>query len=40
MALRADCYQVLWDAILDGDGDLTMYIGHRIILPSTFIGGP
>ena len=38
-ALRADCYQDLWDAILDGDGDPNN-IGHRIILPSAFIGGP
>ena len=38
-ALRADCYQDLWDAILDGDGDPNS-VGHRIILPSTFTGGP
>ena len=38
-ALRADCHQDLRDAILDGDGDPNN-IGHRIILPSTFTGGP
>ena len=38
-ALRADCYQDLRDAILDGDGDPNN-VGRRIILPSTFTGGP
>ena len=38
-ALRADCYQDLWDAILEGDGDPNS-VGRRIILPSTFTGGP
>ena len=38
-ALQADCYQDLRDAILDGDGDPNN-VGHRIILPSTFTGGP
>ena len=38
-ALRADCYQDLRDAILDRDGDPNN-VGHRIILPSTFTGGP
>ena len=38
-ALRADCYQDLRDAILDGDGDPSN-VGRRIILPSTFTGGP
>ena len=38
-ALRVDCYQDLRDAILDGDGDPNS-VGHRIILPSTFTGGP
>ena len=31
-ALRADCYQDLRDAILDGDGD-PRNVGHRVILP-------
>ena len=39
IALRADCYQDLWDAILDGDGDPNN-VGRNIILPSTFTGGP
>ena len=34
-ALRADCYQDLRDAILDGDGD-PRNVGRRVILPSTF----
>ena len=38
-ALRVDCYQDLRDAIVDGDGD-HRNVGHRIILPSTFTGGP
>ena len=38
-ALRADCYQDLRDAILDGDGD-PRNVGRRVILPSTFTGGP
>ena len=38
-ALRADCYQDLRDAILEGDGDPNS-VGRRIILPSTFTGGP
>jgi len=40
-ALRADCYQDLRDAIIDGDPDPSN-VGHRIILPSTstFTGGP
>ena len=38
-ALHADCYQDLQDAILDGDGDPSN-VGRRIILPSTFTGGP
>ena len=38
-ALRADCYQDLRDAILDGDGDPSN-VGRRIVLPSTFTGGP
>ena len=38
-ALHADCYQDLRDAIVDGDGDPSN-VGCRIILPSTFIGGP
>ena len=38
-ALRADCYQDLRDAILDRDGDPNN-VGRRIILPSTFTGGP
>ena len=37
--LRADCYQDLRDAILDRDGDPNN-VGRRIILPSTFTGGP
>ena len=38
-ALRADCYQDLRDAILEGDGD-PRNVGRRVILPSTFTGGP
>ena len=38
-SLRADCYQDLRDAILDGDGDPSN-VGRRIVLPSTFTGGP
>ena len=38
-SLRADSYQDLWDAILDRDGDPSN-VGHRIVLPSTFTGGP
>ena len=38
-ALRADCYQDLRDAILDGDVDPSN-VGRRIVLPSTFTGGP
>ena len=38
-ALRADCYQDLRDAILDNDGD-PRNVGRRVILPSTFTGGP
>ena len=38
-ALRADCYQDLRDAILDGEGDPSN-VGRRIVLPSTFTGGP
>ena len=38
-ALRADCYQDLQDAILDWDGDPNN-VGQKIILPSTFTGGP
>ena len=37
--LRADCYRDLRDAILDSDGDPSN-VGHRVILPSTFTGGP
>ena len=37
-ALHADCYQDLRDAIVDGDGNGNP--GHKIILPSTFTGGP
>ena len=37
-ALRADCYQDLRDATLDGDGDPSN-VGRRIVLPSTSIGG-
>jgi len=38
-ALHANCYKDLQDAIVDGDGDPSN-VGHRIILPSTFTGGP
>ena len=38
-ALRADCYQDLRDTILERDGDPNN-VGRRIILPSTFTGGP
>ena len=37
--LRADCYQDLQDAILDGDGDPSN-VGLRIVLLSTYTGGP
>ena len=36
-ALRADCYQDLCDAILD---PRNVHVGCRVILPSTFTGGP
>ena len=38
-ALRADCYLDLRDAILDSDDD-PRNVGRRVILPSTFTGGP
>ena len=38
-ALWTDCYQDLWDAILDGDGDPNN-VGSKIILPCTFTDGP
>ena len=38
-ALRADCYQDLRDAMVDGDGD-PRNVGRRVILPSSFTGGP
>ena len=38
-SLRADCYQDLWDAILDRDEDPSN-VGHRIVLPSTSQEGP
>ena len=38
-SLRANCCQDLQDAILDGDGDPSN-VGCRIVLPSTFTGGP
>ena len=38
-ALRADCYQDLRDAMVDGDGD-PRNVGCRVILPSSFTGGP
>ena len=34
-ALRADCYQDLRDAMVDGDGD-PRNVGGRVILPSSF----
>lgn len=38
-SLRADCYQHLRDALLHDDGD-PRNVGQRVILPSTFTGGP
>ena len=38
-ALRADCYQDLRDAMVDGDGD-PRNVGRRVILPWSFTGGP
>ena len=38
-SLRGDCYQDLRDAILDGDRDPSN-VSRRIVLPSTFTGGP
>ena len=38
-SLRADCYQDLRDAMVDGDGD-PRNVGRRVILPSSFTGGP
>ena len=38
-ALLADCYQDLRDAMVDGDGD-PRNVGRRVILPSSFTGGP
>ena len=38
-SVRADCYQDLWDAILDGDGDPSN-VGRMIVLPSTSQEGP
>jgi hypothetical protein len=37
--LRADLYQDFQDAIITGDNS-TVAIKHRIILPSSFTGGP
>ena len=37
--LRADSYQHLKDSLFRDDGDPT-YVGRRVILPSTFTGGP
>ena len=37
--LCADCCRDLRDAVIDGDGDPNN-VGCRIILPSTFTGGP
>ena len=37
--LRADCYQHLRDSLLRDDGD-PRNVGQRVILPSTFTGGP
>jgi hypothetical protein len=37
--LHVDLYQGLQDAIAAGDNSATT-IGQRIILPSSFIGGP
>ena len=39
MTLQADWYQGLHDAILEGDG-VPRNVGHRVILPSIFIGEP
>ena len=38
-SLHADCYQHLRDALLHDDGD-PRNVGQRVILPSTFTGGP
>ncbi|KAL8621594.1 hypothetical protein ACOMHN_026265 [Nucella lapillus] len=37
--LRADSYQSLHDTLCENDGDPNN-IGQRIVLPSTFVGGP
>ena len=37
--LRADSYQYLRDSLFRDDGDPT-HVGQRVILPSTFTGGP
>jgi len=37
--LRCDLYQGLQDAVLSGDADLTTF-GTKVILPSSFLGGP
>ena len=37
--LRADSYQHLRDSLFQNDGDPT-HVGQRVILPSTFTGGP
>ena len=38
-SLRADCHPDFQDVILDGDRD-SSNVGRRIVLPSTFTGGP
>lgn len=37
--LRCEVYQGLQDAVVSGDADLAS-IGRKVILPSTFVGGP
>ncbi|KAL8616708.1 hypothetical protein ACOMHN_031690 [Nucella lapillus] len=37
--LQADSYQSLHDTLCENDGDPNI-IGQRIVLPSTFVGGP
>jgi hypothetical protein len=40
-SIRADLYQGLADALHEADGELDMNnIGRRVILPSSFTGGP
>ena len=37
--LRADSYKELWDALVNNDGN-AQNVGQKVILPSTYCGGP